>query len=109
MNMKATERFDEHLERITTREQVVRHLSKILEVGDVFNPSSEEAEIHEIPDSLTDLAIFFRTDTDEFATTNEPYTLFLNRYNLADGTIPPYKFKIDEWNGLPCLKVRIAE
>ncbi len=102
-------RFDEHLERITTREQAVRHLGKILELGGSFNPSSHEAEVHESPDSLTDLVIFFRADNGELATTQDAYTLFLNRYNLADGTIPSYKFKVDTWNGTPCLRVRIAE
>ena len=104
-----TDRFDRHLERITTREQAIRHLEKILELGGSFNPSSQEAEVHESPDSLTDLVIFFRSDNEELATTDGPYTLFLNRYNLADGTIPSYKFKVDTWNGTPCLRVRIAE
>lgn len=103
------QRFDEHLERIVTREQAVRHLSKVLEVGDSFNPSSHEAEIHEDPELSTDVVIFFRSDDGEYATTQEPYSLFLNRYNLADGTIPPYKFKNDEWNEVPCLRIRVTE
>ncbi|MEN9920359.1 MAG: hypothetical protein RL538_252 [Candidatus Parcubacteria bacterium] len=104
------QRFDEHLERIITREQAVRHLSKTLEVGDSFNPSSLEAEIHEDPELSTDVVIFFRSDDGKYATTQEPYSLFLSRYNLADGTIPDYKFRIEEWSpGIPCLKVRITE
>jgi hypothetical protein len=101
--------FDRNLDRITTREQAFRHLSKVLEVNGSFNPSTEEAEIHDIPGSLTDLAVFFRSDSGEFATTEEPYTLFLNRYNLENGTIPSHKFKINDWNGIPCLKVSILE
>ncbi len=97
------------LNRIITREQAVRHFKQVLEVGGPYNQTQFEAEIEEVPDSITDLAIFFRSDSGDFATTTEPYTKFCNQYNIGNGTIPSYKFKIDSWNGLPCLKVRTAE
>jgi hypothetical protein len=109
MGTEATPRFDERLERITTREQALRHLTKILEPGQSFNPSSFEAEIYEDPEKGSDIVIFFRTDNEEFATTSDPYTVFLNRYNLAVGTIPAEKFTIDDWNGAPYLRVTVFE
>jgi hypothetical protein len=95
--------------RIFSREQAARHLHQVLEVDGPYNQTSFEAEIEEVPDSLTDLMIFFRTDSGEYATTPDPYSLFLARYNLENGTIPPHKFKHDQWQGLPCVRVRIAE
>jgi hypothetical protein len=102
-------RFDEHLERITTREQALRHLDKVLNQETSFNPSSFDAEIHEDPESITDIVIFFRSDDGEYARTEDRYSLFLNRYNITEGTIPSYKLKIDHWSGIPCIRVRISE
>lgn len=95
--------------RIISREQAARHLSKVLEVGGSYNQTNFEAEIEEVPDSLTDLMIFFRTDSGDLASTTDAYSLFLARYNLENATIPPHKFKHDKWQGLPCVRVRIAE
>jgi hypothetical protein len=108
MGAESAKRFDAELLRITTREQAMKHLDKVLNDETSFNPSSFPAEIVEDPSNL-DVVVFFRTDDGELASAKDPYNLFLNRYNIADGSIPSYKFKIDEWNSVPCLRVRVAE
>lgn len=103
------ERFDEHLERITTREQAERHLRRILEVDGAYNQSMYAPEIELDPSIPTDITIQFRTDDNTVAETAQPYSLFLDRYELENDRIPRYKFQIATLLGRPCLRVRISE
>jgi hypothetical protein len=74
-----------------------------------YNPSSVSPEIVEDPYVDTDLLIFFRADGDTLASTKEKYQVFLSQYNIANASIPSEKLKIDEWNGIPCVRVRMLE
>ncbi len=109
MGTESAPRFDEHLNRITTREQAIDHLEEVLHLGNSYNPSAFKAEVYEHPEEITDAFIFFRSDDKNFSTTEDPYKIFLDRYNLANGTIPAYKFKLDTWNTFPCIRIRITE
>ena len=74
-----------------------------------YNPSRVAPEIAEDPYIDTDLLIFFRADGDTLASTVEKYQVFLNQYNIGNGTIPSEKLQIDEWNGIPCIRVSMLE
>jgi hypothetical protein len=95
--------------RILSREDAVEHFEELLSAGSSYNESMYPADIVPAKDALTDVLIFFRSDSGEYATTSTPYTIFLNRYNIANGRIPSYKFKYDVWNDVPCLRVSITE
>jgi hypothetical protein len=74
-----------------------------------YNPSITPPEIEEDPNIDTDLLIFFRTDSDTLASSTEQYQIFLNQYNIGNGTIPSEKLRVDEWSGIPCIRVRTLE
>jgi hypothetical protein len=84
--------------------EAVRHFDEICALY------GHDAEVRRVPESSTEIGIFFFNDSGALAETDNQYQIFLNQYQIAGEDYDKYRFSIETWQDtVPYLKVTVIE